>query len=150
MGTITSIACRTTGQSYQRTALTCTTLVAGYGISLDRKGGHPRRQLNIVDREQLDRLGIEHEPGLVGENLVLEGVGIGGCPPGTRLRLGPAIVEVTGARAPCNKLASSNPAWPADEPVGVMARVIEGGLIGIGDGAEIIDSEPGSGMASAP
>ena len=114
-------------------------LLSGYGIEGDRKGGHPNRNLNIMDQETHHQLAAEDYPtgpGVLGENLVLSGVQLDRQPPGTRIRIGnDAVIESVELRTGCHKLIPLDPRLPAgaDDRLGVMARVIRGGTIRVGD-----------------
>ncbi len=130
--------------SYNRHPLSEAMLRAGYGIEGDRKGGNPRRNLNIMDQEMANALAVEGYPGgagVLGENLILAGVDLSGQPEGARLRIGAeAVIEVVSLRKPCYKLTALDARMPAAAVgrVGVMARVVEGGLIRVGDAVTAI------------
>jgi MOSC domain-containing protein YiiM len=130
--------------SYNRHALHEAMLLAGYGIDGDRKGGHPRRNLNVMDQEMLDRLAVEGyptSPGVLGENLILSGVDISSLAEGSRLRIGlEAEIEVVRLREPCYKLTALDPRMPDSviDRVGVMARVVESGVIRVGDAVAVL------------
>ena len=130
--------------SFNRRALIQATLAAGFGIENDRKGGHPNRNLNVMDQEMVDALadeGYPNGPGVLGENLILQRVGISSLPPGSRLRIGPeAVIEVVRLREPCYKLTALDPRMPDSVigRVGVMARVVESGVIRVGDAVAVL------------
>lgn len=112
----------------------------GHGVVGDHLAGRgQKRHLNIMDAERLAELedeGFPAWPGELGETLVVRGVQLDTRPVGTRLRIGASVVaETTGLRVPCEKLAPLDPRMPEAVVgrVGVMARVIEGGEIRIGD-----------------
>ena len=72
---------------YARVPLDAAVLAAGRGIVTDKKGGSPRRQLNVMARETLDLLdaeGYRTAPGAMGEQLVITGIDIDRLPPGAR------------------------------------------------------------------
>ncbi|MEZ4768027.1 MAG: MOSC domain-containing protein [Caldilineales bacterium] len=143
--TVTSIVYSPQPGSYNRKPLAQAVLLAGYGIDGDRKAGNPKRNLNIMDQETLDFLdaeGIPTGPGVLGENLILEGVRLDAQAPGTRIRIGQeALVEMVELRAPCYKLTALDARMPdfAVGRVGVMARVVEGGVVRVGDAVAIVD-----------
>ena len=123
------------------------TVVAGHGIDGDlRAGRSSARHLNIIDAETLDELKLEGfpvEPGTMGENLVLRGVRLDQQPAGTRLRIGEsAIVETTKPREPCTNLTPIDARMPEAVVgrVGVMATVLEGGEIRVGDQVRIVSN----------
>jgi MOSC domain-containing protein YiiM len=130
--------------SFNRHPLPEAMLLSGYGIDGDRKGGHPNRNLNVMDQEMLNTLAAEGYPtgpGVLGENLILAGVDISSQPEGSRLRIGlEAVIEIVRLREPCYKLTALDPRMPDSvvERVGVMARVVESGVIRVGDAVAVI------------
>jgi SAM-dependent methyltransferase len=133
---------------YARVPLDVTTLEAGRGIVADRKGGRPERQLNIMALATLEGLGAEGyrtAPGAMGEQVVISGIAIDRLPAGTRLRLGAeAVIEVDKPRTGCDRLRRIQGCRPAEVAgrLGVMARVLIGGTIHVGDAVALVD--PGS------
>ncbi len=105
------------------------------------------RQVHLVHAElfaELAAKGFAVGPGDVGENVLTEGIDLLGLPRGTRLRLGEALVEVTGLRNPCKQLDEFQPGLMAAtldrddagglvRKAGVMAVVLEGGTVRVGD-----------------
>jgi len=138
-GVLSSIVFTPHPGSFNRKPLLEATLVAEYGIEGDRKGGHPKRQLNIMDEEMLAVLAGEDypaAPGVLGENLILQGVAVSDLPAGSHLHIGDsALVEVGRLREPCYKLTALDARMPDTVigRVGVMARVLHGGVIRVGD-----------------
>ncbi len=128
---------------YIRVPLHQASLVAGKGIEGDKKGGkHPDRDLNILSQEWLESLsprGYKTAPGQFGEQLILTGLDVNHLAPGARLKLGSqAIVEVVKARTGCNRFeAAQGKSMAGLGAMGVMARVIVGGPIMIGDLVEV-------------
>src|SRR5262249_13653498 len=100
-------------------------------------------QLNVMALETLEQLraaGRRTAPGEMGEQIVVSGIGIDGLAPGTRLRLGEeAIIEVGKPRTGCDRLRHVQGGTPADVAgrLGVMARVLAGGTIRIGDAVDL-------------
>ena len=129
---------------YTRIPIQTANLVAGYGIEGDRKGGNPRRNLNVMDAETLIELraeGYPTEPGTLGENLILSGIDLRTLPMDTHLRLGQdAVIKLLSARVPCQQLTPIDDRMPENVAgrVGIMCRVIESGTIHIGDPVEIL------------
>jgi MOSC domain-containing protein YiiM len=130
--------------SFNRHPLPEVMLLSGYGIEGDRKGGHPNRNLNVMDQEMLSALAAEGYPtgpGVLGENLIVSGVNLAAQPEGARLRIGlEAVIEVVRLREPCYKLTALDPRMPDSviERVGVMARVVESGMIRVGDAVALL------------
>jgi MOSC domain-containing protein YiiM len=109
--------------------------IAGQGLEGDAAFGRSRRQVLVVDQAMLEEFGLH--PGQTRENIVLAGIGLTGLPVGTRLRIGQAVLEVTGDCAPCGFMDTVRPGLRDDirGRRGLMARVHVGGLIQVGDPA---------------
>jgi MOSC domain-containing protein YiiM len=129
---------------YLRVDLDEATLIAGYGIDGDMKGGHPDRQLNIMSYETLTNLrgqGFYTEPGQMGEQIVIHQLDVDHLPKGTRLQLGKdVIIEVGKPRTGCAKFErlQKRPVKQCEGQMGVMARVITGGVIRVGDPVKVL------------
>ncbi|MBV8511589.1 MAG: MOSC domain-containing protein, partial [Xanthobacteraceae bacterium] len=98
--------------------------------------------------EELAVKGYAVAPGQLGENVTTQGLDLLDLPVGTRLRLGTAVVQVTGLRNPCTQLDRFAPGLmqavlgrDADgqlvRKAGVMAVVIGGGMVCPGDGIAV-------------
>jgi MOSC domain-containing protein YiiM len=94
------------------------------------------------------QLGRRLPPGQFGENLTVSGVLDADVRAGDVLRVGEAVVAVTGPREPCFKLGirMGDPGFVrrfllADR-VGFYARVLEEGTVGAGDAVERLASDP--------
>lgn len=129
---------------YLRRPLTEAALVEGYGIEGDRKGGNPKRNLNVMDDQTLAELhaeGYPTEPGSLGENIILSGVDLRTLPAGTRLRLGDqAVIELVNRREPCEQLTELDERMPqsVEGRVGVMCRVVKSGHVRVGDPVAVV------------
>lgn len=137
-------------------------LVAGHGVEGDAHAGETvkhrsrvkrdpsqpnLRQVHLIHSELLDELadrGFRVSPGLMGENITTRGVDLLALPQGARLRLGEAVVEITGLRNPCEQLNGLQPGLlqavldrDAEgnlvRRAGVMGIVIIGGEVRAGD-----------------
>ena len=147
-------------------------LVEGHGIEGDAHAGatirkrsrfkgtwtEPNlRQVHLLQRELFDELAVEGhevEPGELGENVTTCGIDLLVLPRGTRIRLGDAAeVELTGLRNPCVQIDRFQPglmrrlirrdAGGTHRRAGVMAVVIEGGVVRAGDPiAVMLPAEP--------
>ena len=101
--------------------------------------GRPWQAICLWSAEQVDALAAEGHPisyGSAGENLTLRGLDWPDLRPGTQLRVGSALVEVTVDAIPCQK----NGRWFADGKFGRLtvnsrryARVLEKGDVSPGD-----------------
>lgn len=110
------------------------------------------RQVHLLHEElfaELAASGFNINPGELGENVTTAGVDLLSLPTGTRMRLGPqAIVELTGLRNPCIQIERfrtglldavlvRDDAGGIIRKTGVMAIVLEGGIVAPGDGIRI-------------
>ena len=131
------------GTKYLRVPLEQTVLVADYGIEGDAKGGG-KRQLNVMSDDAVQSLaaeGFRAEPGQLGEQLIVSGLDVDTLLPGARLRIGAeACVEVTEPRTGCGKFERYQSKTPQDAAgrLGMMARVVTGGTVAVGDPIEVI------------
>ncbi len=149
MTQIASIVYRPIGQpnpkdDYLRLDLDDATLIAGYGIEGDAKGGHPDRQLNVMSYETLTILrgqGFYTEPGQMGEQIVIHQLDVDALPAGAKVQLGKeAIIEIVKPRTGCDKfeLVQKRSRDRVQGCMGQMARVIVGGKIGVGDPVRVL------------
>jgi uncharacterized protein YdeI (YjbR/CyaY-like superfamily) len=118
--------------------------VFGHGIKGDRKGGHPNRNLNIMSFETLQALreeGFNTLPGQMGEQIVVQGIELGKLTGGDRLIIGDkACVEVVNQRTGCQRFEQIQGKSPklAAGRMGVMAKVVTGGKIAVGDPVKLL------------
>lgn len=119
-------------------------LIENHGIEGDRKGGNPKRNLNVMDDVTLAELQAEGYPtdvGTLGENIILSGIDLRKLSSGTRLALGhEAVIEIGTRRVPCEQLTPLDERMPesVEERVGMMCRVVRSGLIKVGDSVQIV------------
>ncbi|NWG15982.1 MAG: MOSC domain-containing protein [Chloroflexi bacterium] len=119
-------------------------LIEGYGIEGDAKGGHPNRQLNLMSYETLTNLralGFYTEPGQMGEQIVIHQLDVDHLPSGTRLQIGAqAVVEVIKPRTGCDHFSAiqRKPLSMVEDQMGVIATVIAGGMIRVGDPVKVL------------
>ncbi|MCX7622520.1 MAG: MOSC domain-containing protein [Thermomicrobium sp.] len=86
-------------------------------VNRHKKRGEPEpntRQVTVVAQEVLDdvnaELGIQLEPGFLGENLTVEGLGdLSDLEPGDLLIVGPVVLEITAQNKPCSTVAVYHP-----------------------------------------
>lgn len=146
-------------------------LISGLGVEgdahagalvqhLSRKAKDPSvanlRQVHLIHAELFDELAVQGfavSPAQLGENVTTRGIDLLGLSRGTRLRLGAeAVIEVTGLRNPCVQINGLAPGLMqavldrADDgslvrKSGVMAVVITGGMVALGD-AIALESVP--------
>jgi molybdenum cofactor synthesis domain-containing protein len=114
------------------------TLVAGHGVEGDVHAGSWHRQLSLLEEEQIDLLrgrGVELPPGAFGENIVTRGLALGPLVVGRRLRVGPAVLQITQRGKECHTrcpiyFQTGDCLMPRE---GLFARVRRGGELRPGD-----------------
>jgi MOSC domain-containing protein YiiM len=154
---------RSAGHRFSKDATDRLTLLAGLGVDGDchagstvqhlsrvrRDPGQPNlRQVHLMAAELYDELtekGFELAAGQLGENVTTTGVDLLALARGTRLSIGAEVVlEVTGLRNPCVQIDRFRPGLLAEvlfrdaagqvvRRAGVMAVVVAGGEVGVGD-----------------
>ena len=131
---------------YLRTPLESANLIAGHGIEGDRKGGNPKRNLNIMSFETLEALreeGFSTQPGQMGEQIVIQGLDVATLAAGEQLQIGGhACVEVINHRTGCQRFEHIQGKTPqqAAGRMGVMAKVVAGGVIAVGDPVKMLQA----------
>lgn len=118
-------------------------LVANYGLEGDRHAGRPERQVSILNAEtvaELAQRGMPVTPGILGENITVEGVPVMQLRQGAHVRIGEAELEITGDRPACREMLEIHvDALKAMVGrAGKMARVVKGGTIRPDDPIEVI------------
>lgn len=121
-------------------------LVAGHGLRGDRKAGrNANRQVNLLSTDWLAAAaarGYRAQPGQFGEQLIVAGIDLVALPPGTRLALGgSAVLEIVKGRTGCSRLeAAQGQSIAGLGPIGVLARVVAGGPIRVGDAVAVLEA----------
>lgn len=142
------------------------TLLAGLGVEGDAHMGarvkhrsrvardpdQPNlRQVHLVASELLDEVnakGYEVEPGALGENITTVGLDLIRLPVGTTLRIGDALLALTGLRNPCPQIRDLGEGLQSEMigrdddgrlllKTGVMSVVVAGGVVRPGDGIQV-------------
>jgi MOSC domain-containing protein YiiM len=128
---------------YARASLECARLIEFQGIEGDAKGGTTDRQLNVMLAEtlaELDAEGFKTAPGEMGEQIVIAGVEPAALVEGTHIKLGEAVIEVVKPRTGCARfeMIQGKPRQSAKGRLGVIARVVTGGEVAVGDAVEVL------------
>lgn len=132
------------GETYLRVPIEQVQLVADYGIEGDAKGGTFKRHLNLMSDHCLDQLnaeGFQTTPGEMGEQLIVSDLELEKLPVGTRLQIGAeACVELTEPRTGCAKFEKyqDKKREEAAGRLGMMANVVVGGKIAVGDAVQVL------------
>jgi MOSC domain-containing protein YiiM len=101
-----------------------------------------RRQVLLIDTKILNELasqGIHLTPGMMGENIIVDGIGLMALPVGAHLEVGEALLKVTEVRNPCYQLNEMHPqllkavensgTGPDPRNAGMMAIILSGGWV---------------------
>lgn len=149
MSNITSIVYKPkrtkTHDYYLREPVETATLIAGYGIEGDKKGGHLKRQLNMMSAETVEQLraeGYKTAPGELGEQIIVAGLDVDALKKGERLQIGDeACVEIVGMREPCDRFEAiqGKSSKAVEGRVGVLAKVVSNGTIRVGDEVRVLE-----------
>jgi MOSC domain-containing protein YiiM len=143
-------------------------LIENYGISGDYHAGRFVRhrylakkdpsQLNVrqvllVDTSMLAALAendIHLKPGMLGENIVIDGVTVMTLPVGTQVVIGETILELSEVRNPCYQLNEMHPRLLESvkseqagirHNAGMLARILKGGCIRPGERVTVRQSQ---------
>lgn len=111
-----------------------TTIVADWGLQDDRKArAGSKRQVYLVDEATL--ASVDLRPGDLNENLIIRGLDVNALAPGQSVRVGGALLEITGPCTVCGELEQVRPGLKERlrGRRGVLARVLETGLVRLGD-----------------
>jgi MOSC domain-containing protein YiiM len=119
-------------------------LISGVGIEGDKHAvATSHRQVLLADQEALDEVAVV--AGAIKENLTVEGLHVMGLPVGTRVRLGEsAVVEITEVCEPCFRMDEIRMGLKTElvGRRGMVARVVNGGSIAVGDRITLEEAEP--------
>ena len=83
------------------------------------------------------------QSGEMGEQIIVSGLDVQALEPGTRLQLGAGVVEINELRTGCSwfEQVQGKSAAPVKGKVGVMASVIEGGAVKVGDAVKVVEKQ---------
>jgi MOSC domain-containing protein YiiM len=111
----------------------------GYGFEGCAHANPPRREVLFVSEGHLQSVGVE--PGAIRENVTVAGADVQTWPVGQRVRAGEAVFEITMICDPCHKMDELRAGLRAelDGKRGMLARVVEGGEVSVGDRLEMLE-----------
>ena len=114
------------------------TAVAGHGFEGCAHANPPKREVLFASQQHLDALDLE--PGAIRENLTIEGTDVHDWPVGQQVRVGEAVFEITMVCDPCHRMDELRHGLRAelDGRRGMLARVVEGGQVAVGDRVEVV------------
>jgi MOSC domain-containing protein YiiM len=116
----------------------CCELIADYGLKNDAHAGKWNRQVSLLCYEkeiEFKNRGINIAPGAFGENLLVMGIDFKSLPVGTRLRCNSVLLEITQIGKVCHSECEifkhvGDCIMPRE---GVFAKVLNGGIVSVGD-----------------
>ena len=117
----------------------CLNLVSRFGIASDANAHEASpRQVLLVSSDTLSNLSVA--PGALRENVVLSSPDVQGLGAGSRLRVGEAILRISFPCDPCHLLQKDSGLSPSEARGrrGMLATVVRGGEVKVGDGARVI------------
>ncbi|MEO6726253.1 MAG: MOSC domain-containing protein [Blastocatellia bacterium] len=130
-----------------KTEMACAELISDHGLHGDHHAGRdPRRQVSLFALETLNQLhaeGFTVTASQLSANLFTENVRLNSLKPGTRIRIGQALLEIVEARKPCRVITRIDQRLPKRlyGQCGLLARILQGGSIHRGDKIEILKDE---------
>ncbi|MCR5303302.1 MAG: MOSC domain-containing protein [Lachnospiraceae bacterium] len=141
MGKVLAV-CMSERRGIQKTDVKTARFVVDHGIESDAHAGNWHRQVSLLSADKIEAFrnkGADVEYGAFGENLVVEGLDFRALPVGTLLRCNGVLLEMTQIGKDCHSHCAiykqvGDCIMPRE---GVFARVLEGGVISVGDDMEI-------------
>jgi molybdenum cofactor synthesis domain-containing protein len=129
-------------------------VVAGHGLEGDAHSGDWHRQVSLLahlDIEFMRSKGLSLAPGAFGENFVVDGLNTDELGVGSRLRIGPVLLELTQVGKVCHtRCAIYYTTGDCIMPrTGLFARVLEGGVVSPGMLATVFHNVPRSTIQAA-
>ena len=112
--------------------------IKGFGLEGCAHANPPKREVLFASREHLNAVGVE--PGAIRENLTVDGADVQAWPVGQQVRVGEALFEITMVCDPCHRMDELRQGLRAelDGRRGMLARVVEGGDVAVGDEIQLI------------
>ena len=112
------------------------------------------RQVLLIDTKILADIttqDIHLEPGMMGENMIIDGIGLMALPIGAQIEVGETLLELTEVRNPCYQLDEMQPglqnavqikiAGQVHRNAGMMAKILRGGWVQPGDPVILLDKQ---------
>lgn len=143
MGKVIAI-CSSTKRGIAKTNIDSGYFTVGWGLEGDAHGGDWHRQVSLLSADKIEAFnqqGANVDAGAFGENLVVEAINFRSLPVGTLLQCGDVQLEITQIGKECHTHCAiyhrvGDCIMPRE---GVFARVMQPGLIRIGDEMTILE-----------
>ena len=137
MATVIAV-CISEKKGERKTPVESVELRENHGIAGDAHAGDWHRQVSLLASESIDKmraLGLDVDSGDFAENITTAGIDLPSLPVGSRLRVGPTLLEVTQIGKECHtRCAIYHQAGDCVMPKeGIFARVITGGVVKPGE-----------------
>ena len=120
------------------------------GLDGDRHAGREHGKRQVLLTEEADLRDLDLKPGDLREQLTVDLPGLMSMPPGTRLQVGEAVLQLTGGCEPCTHIGEHLGAEDPDEfrrrlvgRRGMLARVVGQGAIRRDDPVEAEENGDG-------
>lgn len=122
-------------------------LLENFGIEGDAHAGKWHRQVSLLSLEKIEEFrskGVNVEFGAFGENIVVSGFDLQKLPVESRLKIGPAVLEITQIGKECHShCAISEKTGSCIMPTqGIFSKVVLGGTVKTGDPVELLELDP--------
>ncbi len=136
--------CISKNKGERKTPVASVELVVNHGVAGDAHTGEWHRQVSLLASEsiaKMQRMGLAVDAGDFAENITTEGIDLPSLPVGTRLTVGPVLLEVTQIGKECHtRCAIYYQAGDCVMPKeGIFARVLAGGTVSAGDPIHRLD-----------
>jgi MOSC domain-containing protein YiiM len=130
--------CLSEAKGVSKRAVESGKLVPDFGLESDAHAGKWHRQVSLLDYGQVEAFNakggaVDH--GAFGENILVSGIDLKSLPVGSRLKVGPALLEVTQIGKECHSRCQifyrvGDCIMPRE---GIFAKVLTGGEVRQGD-----------------
>ncbi|MCI8477031.1 MAG: MOSC domain-containing protein [Oscillospiraceae bacterium] len=142
MGNVMAV-CLSEQKGTQKQNVGAAEFVVEWGIQGDAHAGKWHRQVSLLSQDKIEAFrarGAQVEDGAFGENLVVKGIDFAVLPVGTRFQCGEVLLEMTQIGKECHQgCAIFQKMGECIMPTqGVFARVLQGGIIAVGDTLEVL------------
>lgn len=136
------------GRRKEMNVLTETMAVAGHGLEGDRYNAPGTRQVSLIQAEYLPVIASllgkpAVDPALLRRNVVVSGINLLTMK-GKKFRIGNALLEYTGECHPCSRMEENlgKGGYNAMRSHGgILARILETGIVRVGDPVIPVDDE---------